>query len=103
VEWEDDVESKLSARDQKKALEALLASRGWSILSGILNSQVQTRCDAIILTPLEKRVAVFQQEYAKGEVAGIKLAVNLPQMLLDATLEDIAQEVDNPNGADEED
>jgi predicted metal-dependent TIM-barrel fold hydrolase len=50
---------------------------------------VHSRQETILLTPLAAMDAVLEQEFRKGEVAGLKLALALVGIQIDALAEDI--------------
>ena len=57
----------------------------------VLNEQIAHRTQAIILSPLKSIDAVGEQEYAKGEVAALKLAVQMPEAMLEAVIDELKQ------------
>lgn len=91
----------LSAQEQKRHLKALLESEGWRILRGVLEEQVHNRTESIILVPLEGADAVYGQEYAKGEIAGLRLALATPATLFDEVAK-LAQEQQQENDDDDD-
>lgn len=64
-------------------LRHLLASEGWKVYCGVVEKQQTARLDGIVLTPLPGLDAALEQEYKKGEIAGMRMALQLPQALLD--------------------
>jgi hypothetical protein len=54
-------------------LTSLKDSRGYKRLMMVAQGQVESRTNQLILAPLAGMDAVFAQEYAKGEIAGIRL------------------------------
>lgn len=89
-EFEDWSREKLiEARHQ---LNQLVASPGWQLYSLLGGQQIRARTDGIILQPLQGMDAALAQEYAKGEVAGIRLATHLAETMIEAitsTLKDM--------------
>lgn len=86
-------------REQRHALRTLIESPEWKTLEDIGNGQIQHRINSIVLTPLAGADAVFEQEYKKGEVQGIKLFFSLPMTLIESLSEDIDKMT---KGADDE-
>jgi hypothetical protein len=64
-------------------LKDMVASRAWKRYSAILTEQVDGRIDGIILTPAGSLDGAMVQEYAKGEVAGLKLALLIVPELIE--------------------
>ena len=62
-----------------RELRKLIKSPGWVQLLKIADAQIETRRRAIILSPLKAMDEVLEQEYAKGEIAGIMLFLSLPE------------------------
>jgi len=78
-----------SALELKRAYEELQAFPAWATIKAQLEKQVRVRTDRIMLTPLTNLDAAMEQEYAKGEVAGIRLVLRLPEQ----TGEDLGFEI----------
>lgn len=78
-----------SALELKRAYEELQAFPAWATIKAQLEKQVRVRTDRIMLTPLTNLDAAMEQEYAKGEVAGIRLVLCLPEQ----TVEDLGFEI----------
>ena len=72
-----------AAPSQLAALRQLLKSPGWELLVKHAQAQIQTRTDTVILTPLESTGKVTQQEFQKGEIAGMRLLIALPESLIE--------------------
>lgn len=93
---------------QKEELSLLLATKGWSILCEILNDQIVARTNKVMLLPLgdpNGNLSVEQQEFMKGEVAGIRTMLQLPQDLLataDAIVEQNKLELEEDGRRDNE-
>ena len=64
------------------ALRTLLASPGWGLLAEVIDQQVATRTDSIILKPLQGTDEALGQEFSKGEIAGLRLLRHLPDALV---------------------
>ena len=78
-----------SALELKRAYEELQVFPAWATIKAQLEKQVRARTDRIMLTPLTNLDAAMEQEYAKGEVAGIRLVLCLPEQ----TVEDLGFEI----------
>ena len=70
-------------------LSNLVKSRGWARLVERLEGQCKTREINVVHTPCKNMEAVFEQEYQKGELSGMYLAVKLPLVLIETYKEDI--------------
>lgn len=77
----------LNAQEQARALKALLDSKGWAIVKGILDQQVAARLHDLVVVPLASLDGALAQEFAKGEIAGIKSILTT----LEALYEDVSQ------------
>lgn len=73
-----------------RALKDLVASEGWAYYISVVETQHRARTDKILLEPLSGTDAVYGQEYMKGEVQGLRLAVNLPQTLIETIEQELA-------------
>lgn len=81
----------MELREQKEVLQGLLSSPGWDLLREVLEEQIAHRTQAIILSPLESVDRLGVQEYAKGEVAALKLALQMPEAMLEAVVDELKQ------------
>jgi hypothetical protein len=68
--------------EQAKLLQ-LTRTPGWEYFQEILAAQEKTRSDTVLLTPLRSMDQVLEQEYQKGEIAGIMLSAKLVKARLD--------------------
>lgn len=66
------------------ALRQLVASDGWKEYIAIMAQHQKVRLDMIVLAPLSGVDAAFEQEYKKGEIAGISLALSFPQTVIES-------------------
>jgi len=84
-------------RDKREVQEELALVRGlikhsaWGQLMEIASKQLTTRTDNIILVPVTGADACFGQEFMKGEIAGIRLFMNLPRILEEQLTDELAQ------------
>jgi hypothetical protein len=85
----EDVQAELA--ETIRELKDLIASRAWGRYSGLMEEQIQGRIDSIILSPVAGADATYHQEYAKGEIAGIKLALLIIPNLIDNMEDDFAK------------
>jgi hypothetical protein len=82
-------------------LKTMIASYAWAKYSALLTEQVTGRIDGMILTPLASLDETLGQEYAKGEAAGLKLALAIVPSLIESMEQDIAaidRRMENGNG-----
>jgi hypothetical protein len=70
-------------------LKSLLDSEAWKMYRNIVERQQVSRFDRVILNPLPNMDAVLEQEYMKGEIQGLRMALMLPQAILDDTTEQV--------------
>ena len=68
---------------QKNAFAALLRSEGWDMLMKIFQEQLETRRNRVELTPLASVDEAFAQQFERGEIANLRLVMQLPQSILD--------------------
>lgn len=71
-------------RQQVRDLRELVRSQGWAQLLNHAKEQIRSRTDAVMLTPLEDSTRLTEQEFKKGEVAGIRLFTEMPNTLVEA-------------------
>ncbi len=57
----------------------LIKSKGWKRLSEVGQAQQEVRKHAVILTPLKELDNALEQEFMKGEYAGIGLLLAIPE------------------------
>lgn len=74
------------------AMKGLLASDGWKVYCDVIEKQQVVRFDGIILNPLASMDQVLEQEYKKGEIAGLRMCLQLPQTLLSVAEEALRQQ-----------
>ena len=78
-------------------LEELLENLAHKDIDGMLSEQVNLRRQQILLTPLSSSDRIYQQEFAKGEAAGIELARGLPTVYLETLKQDYEKELHDGN------
>ncbi len=79
----DDEESLREAVRQRNAFRDLLRSEGWDMLVKIFQEQLETRRNRIELNPLASMDEAFAQQFERGEIANLRLTIQLPQSILD--------------------
>lgn len=81
----DEISSEVAElREKIREIKVLIDSPIWKQYSDLVESQCNGRVDQMILTPLSGFDAALAQEYAKGEIAGMRLALQvLPQLIED--------------------
>lgn len=80
-------------------LTSLIAHPGYQFLMEVAQSQIETRINGIILTPLNTYDETLKQEYAKGEVAGIQLFKSLAE----ARVRDLSERIQDVLKTEEKD
>lgn len=63
---------------QKESFRGLTQHPGWEKLKEIIEGQIGARTGAILFKVLADQNSVFAQEYMKGEVAALRLVLELP-------------------------
>lgn len=83
-------------------LNQLRQNKAWETLNHALADQVRVR-NSLIMSPLETRDAVFKQEFLKGEVSGIQLALRFVDYLEDVIRDEMhRRKVENEKEANDE-
>lgn len=83
VDWGGEL-SPEKERERNDALKALTRSVGWAILRQAAEVQCTIREQQVLLRPVAPDWLVTQQEFAKGEAAGIRLFLALPGQMIEA-------------------
>lgn len=78
-------------RENMRELKDMVASRAWKQYSDLIAAQIAGRVDQIILTPLVGHDAVFEQEFAKGELAGMKFCMAILATVIENTETDVSR------------
>lgn len=65
-----------------RELSSLVKSPGWDRLLSFAEEQTRVRMDSLVHQPLLKWDDALEQEYRKGEIAGMQLMLELPAILL---------------------
>jgi hypothetical protein len=89
-------------RDAIRALKELRSHPGWDIIRRIVNSQITSRIDSYILQPRKDMASEWEKEFQKGEVAGMRFILALPEQELD-TLEALKEVEDARTDTSSED
>ena len=84
------------ALEQKSAMRALISSPGWTILTAVLDAQIQNRIRDVMSGP-----ANDEREWEKGEASGLKLARALPEILLEVATSIVPEKNDDSEDADD--
>lgn len=84
-------------QEERHNLKKLQESAPFKFLVGTADSQIKTRTDNIILRPLANLDEALAQEYAKGEVAGIRLFTQMVPTLIETLDEEIAELIEKEN------
>lgn len=80
----------LDLREKIREIKVFIDSRDWKQYTALIEAQCEGRINKLILTPLGSIDETLAQEYAKGEVAGLRLGVTL----MEQTVEDLTTEMD---------
>ena len=81
-------------REVVDALEGLLKSYGWVLLSKLAEEQVKMREAQILAHKPEDLAGFIAETDLRGERNGIKLFLSLPQTIRDNTYEELKHEIE---------
>lgn len=89
----DDIEHEIErvlnlAHEQKRKMKDLLDYSSFQFYVAELEEQIDKRLNEVLVMP-RGADDVIQRTYMSGEIAGIKLALNLPQVLIEYAQESI--------------
>lgn len=76
-------------QEERFSLTELQKTAGYSWLMGVATSQAEARKQSIFLRPLKSVDEAFEQEYQKGEIAGIELFMRLVDIRVAELTEEI--------------
>ncbi len=63
-------------RTRRRKLSALIENEGWEYFKEFVEEQAQARLATLILKPIgDEGYGTYAQEYAKGEIAALRMAV----------------------------
>lgn len=89
--------------------QTLQRSTGWKSLEKQLDDQIKLRYNEVVLKPLDSINDATRVEFMKGEIAGLRLALELPAKIIEGargTLDllnvDTGDESDSEGGSDSE-
>lgn len=85
-------------------LKPIAEAPGWALVKTLWEQQLENRQATVIMQPLgEAANAVYAQEYMKGEVAGIRLALALVGAVYELTQELMKEQQKQPKREDTDD
>ena len=88
----ENISGKLSASANEVAVwRGLIESPAWKTYKDVIEQQVRLRHATICLTPLESFGKSLEQEFMKGEAAGLGLALALPETQYEMAKLDVAK------------
>lgn len=79
----------MSLSEQKEIWQNLQRTEGWKLLVANAIEQAKGRENTILLTPLKCADDAFEQEFMKGEVAALRLVIQLPELAIQQLEADI--------------
>lgn len=97
---DDDEMDAQSSRDAIRALKELQDSPGWRILCRIAHAQVQARTDAVMLSPRGEMKTEWDHEFKKGEVAGMRFLLAIPETELEVL--DAEKDIEDDRNANDD-
>lgn len=97
LDQEDPTEGEL--REDLADFRELVESKGWQKLMQVATAQSVAR-GSFIYGPI-KQEQVFEQEFTKGELSGIKLFMQMPHDLIENARLEIEQLIEEENDATE--
>lgn len=80
-----------------RAFRSLVKSRGWELLVEVANAQIKSRENAIITAPLDTLQSMLELKTNHGERQGIKLFVELPNIMIENYEEDLEDAIASEN------
>ena len=83
-------------------MRKLLKSEGWARLREYAEAQIQTRRDDIELKPLEAMDQVLAEQFTKGEIAGIRHFVMMPENVVESLEAELEQLINREEGREDE-
>ncbi len=86
-------------RESLRELRKLKESTGWKWACSIAKEQIHTRIQKVMWTPCEGTAKAMEQEFTKGEAAGLKLFITM----VDAAIEDFEERLKALNDGEESD
>lgn len=78
-------------------LRNLVKLKAWDRLAKTAKAQVETRTNKVMLNACEGLDATLEQEFEKGECAGIRLFMELPEVRIDE-IENLLKMKENEDG-----
>lgn len=66
----------------KRSMNNLLENEDFKTMTKILNSQIEQRIHEMLVMP-DGMDGMVKRTYSSGEIAGMKIALNLPQILIE--------------------
>lgn len=85
-------------QEEQSDFKSLLEHRGFARFMQVFREQLKHRIDKVTLSPLQNINEVLEQEFCKGEIAGITLVVDLIPArleLIKGEIEEILEELEN--------
>lgn len=80
---EENLDAQLSeALSQKKKLEDLSENENFKVFKKLIEAQIEMRTHQAFIMP-NGLDDVVKRIYSSGEIAGMKVAINLPQVIVD--------------------
>lgn len=101
VAAEDRAEAR-ELQEEASRLTSLISHPGWKYLQDVLAAQVETRDQQIRRTPLKSMDEALEQEYKKGEAAGIDFAASFALVRLNAIKEQLDEMLKSKEGNEDE-
>ncbi len=82
----------LTLQEQKELWASLQAHAGWKALAALVEEQMSTRINGILFHPLTSNDEVLGEQYVKGEVAAMRLFIELPRLEEERVSEELQKE-----------
>ena len=80
---EEQKEARAHPQDVLSSYATLIRSDGWARLVALMEVQIAERRNQIELAPAKGDADIYNQEYMKGEIAALRLFMQLPQSEID--------------------
>lgn len=80
-----------SLSEQVEDWEHFLNSEQWKVLASVIESQVKTRVDTVVMSPLPTLDSALEMEFTKGEASFGRLILDLPQTQIEVLKAEITK------------
>lgn len=79
----------MTLSEERELWETLLAHDAWKKLHQLMSEQAASRINHVVLTPLQSMDEALATEFMKGEVAALRLIMEMPGLEIERLKQDI--------------